>query len=274
MPSPFPGMDPYLEGARWMRVHSELSGEIARQLSSRLSPRYVAHTNERFVLTSFDAQDGVAVSATVIVPDAYVASRGYVDPAGQAGGGTALAVAPPAPLRVPTVIRTSVPHLTVEVRAVGDEQLVTAIEVLSPTNKRAGEGRTEYVGKRESVLRSAAHLIEIDLLRTGQRVPTQRPLPDAPYFVFLSRAEHRPIMDVWPVRLDQPLPTVPVPLLDGDADVALDLQQALASMYDTFRYHLTIDYARPPEVPLTAEQSAWAAERVAGRRRGGGPPAT
>src|SRR4029453_5934831 len=99
----------------------------------------------------------------------------------------------------------------------GNRQLVTAIEILSPTNKRA-EGRMEYLVKRRRILLSTAHLLEIDLLRQGQRLPMHDPLPPAEYFVLLSRAENRPITEVWPLALRDPLPTVPVPLLPGDSD--------------------------------------------------------
>jgi hypothetical protein len=128
---------------------------------------------------------------------------------------------------------------------------VTAIEVLSPWNKRA-RGRREYLAKRRRILLSSAHLMEIDLLHEGHRVPMREPLPDAPYFVLLSRAEERPFMEVWPVELDQPLPTVPVPLLSGDLDVALDLQLAFTSIYDLLGCAFNADYQQPPPVRLSA----------------------
>jgi hypothetical protein len=202
MPSPFPGMDPYLEGSQWMSIHSALSIEIARQLAPRLP-----------------------------VPE-------------------------------------SIPHLTVEIRDVTGRELVTAIEVLSPTNKR-GEGRQEYLAKRRRILLSNAHLVEIDLLRSGRRVPMREPLPRYPYFAFVGRAEKRPRTEVWPIRLDQPLPTIPIPLLPGDADVSLDLQASLSSVYETFHYERTIDYNRPPEVPLRpAATAAWAEQLLNARRVG------
>src|SRR5205823_13138507 len=125
--------------------------------------------------------------------------------------------------------------------AVEHRGLVTAFEVLSSTNKRGG--RRENLRKRRRLLLSSAHLMEIDLLRAGRRVPMQEPLPDAPYFVFLSRAEARPLTDVWPIRLADQLPKVQVPLLAGDPDLELDLQDALASAYDAFSYDLSVDYA-------------------------------
>ena len=100
----------------------------------------------------------------------------------------------------------------------------------------------------------------------------QKPLPANPYFVLLSRAERRPLTAVWPIRLADHLPTVPVPLLRGDPDVPLDLQQAFSSVYDAFRYELTVDYSRPPEIPLTAPEAAWAAERIRASRAAAGNP--
>ena len=104
--------------------------------------------------------------------------------------------------------------------------------------------------------------MEIDLLRTGQRVPTQPPLPPAPYFVFVSRAKQRPFMDVWPIQLHMRLPIVPVPLLAEDPDTTFDLQLALNSGYDALRYDLLIDYTRLPEVPFEGVSAGWASEHL------------
>lgn len=250
MPSPFPGMDPYLEGSLWMTVHTQLSAEIARQLAPKLRPRYLALTTERFV---FEEPESVAVATSSLYPDVSVAEAG----AGSATG-TATAVAP-APLRLATLMPAAVPHVTVEIRDTANRLLVTAIELLSLTNKR-GEGRAEYLAKRRRILLSTAHLIEIDLLREGQRVP----LPDARYFVFLSRAENRPLTDVWPIQLSDSLPPVPVPLLAGDADVKLDLQLAFRTVYDSIGYDLAVDYKGAPESPLRPEDELWAGRRLAG----------
>ena len=245
MRSPFPGMDPYLEGSLWTTVHSQLGAEIVRQLTPRLRPRYLALTAERFVV---DSADDVSVMRTSIYPDVGVADVRPDAPR----GGTAVAAAP---VRLATVAPTPVPHLTVEIRDAAHRELVTAIEVLSPTNKR-GEGRLEYLAKRQRLLLSSAHLLEIDLLHEGQRVPMQQPLPPAPYDVFVGRAEIRPLTDVYAIPLAASLPAVPVPLSSGDADVPLDLQLALTTIYDLCGYDMAVNYAAPPEVRLPPDEDA------------------
>jgi hypothetical protein len=251
-------MDPYLEGSLWMSVHTSLAVEIAHQLNHRLSDRYIALTSRRYVL---DTPEESEVIVGEIYPDVAVLKS---DPLGDDRGASAV-IAPP--LQMATLVRTPIPHITVEIRDAINRQLVTVIEVLSPTNKR-GEGYDEYRDKRERVLRSTAHLMEIDLLRKGRRVPMRGTLPSVPYFVFLCRREQRLATDVWPITLDQPLPEVPVPLLPGDADAKLDLQQALTTLYDEDRLRKVINYSKPPETPLTPQQAAWVDEhlRAAGLR--------
>ena len=255
MPSPFPGMDPYLEGSLWTTVHSQLSAEIARQLAPKLRPKYLALTTERFVL---DESDDVTVTTADIYPDVGVAKT--VQEARESAGIATLA----APLRMQTVMPARVPTVNVEIRDVAQRQLVTAIEVLSPGNKR-GEGRREYLAKRRRLLLSESHLMEIDLLRAGQRVPMRERLPSVPYFILLSRAVLRPNVVVWPISLREALPTVPVPLLPGDVDVSLDLQQAFTTIYDTLGYDLAVDYSKPPERPLSTDDAAWAEQQIRAR---------
>lgn len=247
MPTPFPGMDPYLEGALWTTLHHSLATEIVRQLAPQLRPRYVALPVERFVMELFS---GVSVTTANIFPEvAVTAAQPY---ATAPDGSTTVTT----PVRLATVMPEAVPHVTIEIRDTHQRQLVTAIAILSPTNKR-GDGRREYLTKRQRLLHSATHLMEIDLLHVGERVPMQQPLPEAPYFVLLSRAEERPLLDVWPIALAEPLPTVPVPLLPGDPDVRLDLQAAFRAAYDLVGYDLLVDYTQPTEVTLSAHEVLW-----------------
>jgi hypothetical protein len=117
----------------------------------------------------------------------------------------------------------------------------------------------EYLQKRAAILKSPAHFLEIDLLRKGRRLPMEKKLPDVEYFVFLSWAGQRPLTEVWPIGLMNPLPSVPVPLLRGDLEAVLNLQLALTNVYDSLRYDLEIDYRKPPDIPFTKAQAALAA---------------
>jgi hypothetical protein len=268
MPSPFPGMDPYLEGPKWMSVHSALTVEIARQLSRHLPPRYVALPNERMVVTMSESDD-VSITRGSILPDTSIVDLGAPEVDVAESSKSSTAVATPV-LMVETLMPESIPHVTVEIRDSAADELVTAIEVLSPTNK-GSDGREEYLTKRRRILLSTAHLVEIDLLRNGMRLPTRPALPSFPYFVLVGRAERRPHTEVHPIRLADSLPTVPIPLLVGDVDVQLDLQQAITSVYDTFHFARMIDYSRPPAVALRpAKLAAWAEEHLGKWRKPGG----
>jgi hypothetical protein len=251
-------MDPYLEGSLWTSVHFQLASVFVRQLNPQIRPRYIALPTRRFVRDR-SGWEGITIGDNI--PDVSVQRQQPVQPSPRAMG----TLVPP--LRMTTVMRTPVPHVTVKIRDVERRHLVAAIEILSPTNKGRG-GWREYLQRRERFLDSDVHLLEIDLLRKGRRVPMEGELPPAPYFVFLSRADQRPVTEVWPIPLDQPLPTVPVPLHGGDADARLDLQQALTMAYEECCLGDMVNYTKPPEVPVSPEQSAWVHQhlRAAGLR--------
>lgn len=252
MPSPFPGMDPWLEGAEWMSFHAEFCVEIARQLRPQLRPRYIAQTIKRFVT---DTLDDLAITAENrnLYPDVGI-FKTEQRPASKSL--SPIAVLEPT-LEMATVMPEIVPQYAIEIRDVEERTLVTLIELLSPANKQ-GEGYEEYVTKRHHILRSRAHLMEIDLLRKGNRIPMRQPLPNAPYFIFLSRVEKRPMTEIWAITHEQRLPVVPIPLLAGDEDVALDLQSAFTSVYDSVGYDLLLNYRKPPSTPLQGQSKQWA----------------
>jgi hypothetical protein len=258
-------MDPYLEGPLWTSVHMQLSLEIARELAPLLRPRYVVRTPRRFVaIESSAGGEEVTARSASLYPDVGVAEAGIPTPVAlKTGEGGGVAVAP---LQVHSVMPEVVPSVTIEIRDSADHELVTAIEVLSPVNKR-GAGRREYIARRNRFLLSGVHLMEIDLLRTGERVPIVEPLPAYPYFVLLSRGDRRPLTEAWPIGLSDRLPVVPVPLLEGDRDASIDLQRALTSVYDIFAYDLDIDYSVAPEIPLTPAEWEWARAIIEAAKR-------
>jgi hypothetical protein len=235
-----------------MGFHGQLIAEIARQLAPKLRPKYVALMDERVVWDS--PEDDVWIDAVEAKPDVAVIESTRLAAGGAPGAATTTLAAP---LTMTTVMPMPVTHRSVEIRDVANRQLVCAIEVLSPVNKR-GRGRRKYLLKRGRILQSSAHLIEIDLIRQGHRVPMEEPLPACPYFVIVSRAPKRPAVGVWPIQLPDRLPEVPVPLLPGDADVALDLQAAVTQVYDGVGYDLIVDYSKAPPVPLSSEENQWA----------------
>ena len=147
-------------------------------------------------------------------------------------------------------------------------EVVTVLETLSPSNKRpGGDGRREYLQKRETLLQSQAHLIELDLLRGGQRLPTATPLPPGDYYALVSRRPRGPRAAVYAWTLRDRLPTIPVPLKEGDADVPLDLQAAFATVYDRARYDLSVRYAAELQPPLSADDALWVRELLAAAER-------
>lgn len=249
MEPPSPGMDPYLEApGLWPDVHNSLIYAIRNQIQAQLGPGYTA------VITPYVAFEDIEIAPVrLAAPDIRVLEREDTwEPSVAVAIGSA-------PLTIPAVMEVPTDYARVEVRTVGDEILVTAIEVLSPANKRPGlEGADAYEKKRQELFRSEAHLLEIDLLRGGRRPQLARPLPEAPYFIFLSRAERRPWIDVWPLRLRNAIPPAPVPLRYPDPDVRLDLAQALRQIYADAGYERRINYRNPPPPPaLPAEDAAW-----------------
>jgi hypothetical protein len=260
MPSPFPGMDPYLETPRrWQHFHNDLAAEIQSALNRDLDPRYGAW------LTSSVAYEAVEVARMrIIQPDVSV----WQSPSPQGGPPAAVATIAPAPVQSAIFMEVPVQLFRVEIRTTAQDQLVAVIEILSPSNKRSGhEDCSEYRRKRRDLFRSSAHLMEIDLLRGGERPPLAEPVPAAPYYVVLSRAEQRPRVDVWPIQLADLLPTLPVPLQDPDPDVPLDLGAAVASVYERGPYRRVIDYREPPPPPpLSEEDAAWVERRLHGQQ--------
>lgn len=250
MESPFPGMDPYLEEpAMWPDVHHRLINAICDQIQAAVVPNY------RAVITPYVVFESIEITPVrAAVPDVGVFERDT----SIAGGGAATAIAP-APLTLPAVMEVPTEYARIEIRTVRDHVLVTAIELLSPANKRPGaEGADAYEKKRQELFRSTAHLLEIDLLRNGRRPQVARPLPAAPYFVFLSRVQRRPQIEIWPLTLRDPIPPVPVPLRHPDPPVPLDLSAAIREAYHRARYDLEIDYRQPPPPPdLAPDDAAW-----------------
>ena len=250
MPSPFPGMDPYLEGYMWPDVHHELATMFKRLLVPLVRPNYAVRIEVSIYNDRVPAHElGIMYPDVEILHPQPQSNRLIRETAG------AIAIAP-APLSIPLTIMTQVRQASVQIRDVASNRLVTSIEILSPSNKRE-PGMTAYLLKRDELRLAEVHLLEIDLLRRGKRTWPQESIPATAYLATLIRARHIQA-EVWPIGLREHLPILPVPLRQPDADVPLDFKRALDTIYDESDYPLTLDYGQPPpEPPLSEEDTAW-----------------
>lgn len=181
MPSPFPGMNPYLETpALWSEFHSRMIVAITDALDDLLSRQYRVAVEKRVYLSQEDEQ------LLIGIPD--VAITGVQSKTTTLMQSTT-AVVEPLTVELPTLAEVQERYL--EIREGTTGTVITVLELLSPKNKRTGEGRNAYLQKRQQVLSSATHLIEIDLLRAGEPMPTKG-VTRSPYRILISRSPQRP----------------------------------------------------------------------------------
>jgi hypothetical protein len=263
MASPFPGMDPYLESPDiWPGFYNLLAGEILRQLNPLITPKYYADIEVHVVLEEIGIATRHSIYPDTAILEITPTAPHSVPYAVRQGVAVALSEAPvkrAIELPGPTKLRT------VQVYVTETQELVTSIEILSPYNK-GGEGLRQYRQKRSRLLRSPVHLVELDLLRGGERpgYELHEPPLDTDHLVLVNRAtdgEQR-LSEIWPIALCDPLPTLPIPLTPPDPDVALDLPKVLQNIYNDAYYHLRIDYTTPvPPPKLRPAMVSWLANR-------------
>ena len=254
MPSPFPGMDPYLEHpGRWPDVHHRLISIASDLLTAQLRPRYFVRVEERVYLS--DLQDP---GRAVIIHDMRIVSTSSAERQPTIRSDSSV-VATVEPVIATTLFDEEIHEARLEVIDRELRSVVTVIEVLSPSNKYPGSrGARSYQEKRLEVMHSPSHLVEIDLLREGTAIEVQQALPPHEYLVHVSRFEDRPKGILWPIPLQGPLPHIEIPLRSGDAPATLDLQEVLATAYDRAAYDLDIDYRSDPIPPLSSFHADWA----------------
>jgi hypothetical protein len=254
MPPPFPGMDPYLERPDlWPDVHNRLIAAIGDELSPAIRPRYYVALEERTYL------EEPAELILVGRPDlAVVSVSPGPAPAPVVEAGERI-------LEVELPLALPVRETYLEVRGVSDGEVVTVIEILSPANKRSGTGRRLYLDKRSLVLATGTSLVEIDLLRGGERMPALGPPIESEYRIVVARGWRRPRAQVIAFGVRDVLPSIAVPLRRGEDEPRIDLGHVLPGLYDRASYDLRIDYRRPPVPPLADKDLAWAAQHLAAR---------
>jgi hypothetical protein len=219
MASPFPGIDPFLESQDlWPDFRARFIPALCDAISERLPVPYVARIDER---------------------------QGVVeDPGGE-------------PLPGPLKLLDEVCEIYIKVLHWPDRKLVTVLELLSPSNT-AGNGRRDYLAKRNALIRQEVNLVELDLLAAGRRLPMEEPLPPGDYYAFVARGDRRPVCQVYAWTVRDQLPPIPVPLMAPDRDVVIDRASVFAGVYERARYARSIDYAAPLEIPLKPEDKQWA----------------
>ena len=257
MAGPFPGMDPWLEQPwLWGGVHTSLVTYLRDALQPLLGPKYVAAIEERLY---------VATADRIITPD--IALRH--DHGSRSSRTSATAVVEPDEAVVVEYVDDEVHEPYIEILTKNsDEQVVTVVEVLSPSNKDPGEGRSLYLKKQQEVLASPANLVEIDLLRAGSHTVAVRESDvlragSFDYLVAISRAQDRHKRSYFYARtVRDSLPRIAVPLQLGDADITLDLQPVLDKVYAAGVYDDRLQYSMPCIPRLRPDDEAWAREQI------------
>ncbi|NES83466.1 MAG: DUF4058 family protein [Moorea sp. SIO2B7] len=282
MPSPFPGMNPYLEKPEyWSQVHKWLIVLIAQSLNPQLRPKYRVAIEERVYNATGDDSMLGRVGILPARKDHVVvqsSQSNHQDPSPlvtvAATSVKPMKIALPmtemvkercsAVLGVPPM-SDCIKKWYLEVRKLETGKVITVIEILSPKNKRSkavghatrSEGRSNYETKRQKILDSLTHLVEIDLLRQGKPMAMNNQAFQSHYRIVISRSQERPQADLYAFNLPQAIPSFPLPLQPEDTEPTVNLQQLLHQLYDQGSYDLAIDYSQDPPPPLSTADASW-----------------
>lgn len=257
MPSPFPGMDPYIESSgEWGDFHMSLLAAIRGQLNAVLPRRFHA----RIELFVFIHEPEARSRRRRLEPDVYLVERPErPKPTASAARGVA-----PATITLPSARRRKSRSVIVVDKEM--RRVVTAIEVLSPSNKEADDDRKAYLIKRDEYLANRVSLVEVDLLRGGRRLPLSQPPPGIKdYYVMVCRAWEFPRADIWSFGLRDLLPEVPIPLTSDVPDVLLSLRSCVDRAYDEGSYDTELNYDGFIKPRLSRADMAWVRRVLAGR---------
>jgi len=259
-------MDPYIEACHlWEDFHQDLIMETKGVLASHLPDRYVVRAGERAYVVMSRA--GKEPREHRFWPDISVASPSAAPTAAVASSLPATSLTSDgetAPISISAFVETEYREIFLEIRQPPPaKELVTCIEVLSPSNKRTGtKGWRHYTRKRRAYLAGKSHFVEIDLLRGGRRLPMADDWPLSPYYLLVCRKNEAPLCKVWPAFFNRPLPRIEIPLLPPDPDITLDLQPLIEKIYSRSRYERDIDYSQPIDPPLGPTETQWLQDRL------------
>ncbi len=244
MPSPFPGMDPFIESQLWEDFHATALPVIRELLLPLLPDEYKAYVQGRI----YYSEDGPGARLPRFQPDVTMTGRtGALGLRSTEGGLATL----PQKATWSELVEHREAYL--EIREAATERVVTVLELLSPTNKRRRhKGRRVFLTKRRRILERMTNYVEIDLLRGGDSVCAVEPHPKGDYYGIVSRAAARPDVDLYTWSLQDVLPAIAIPLLQQHGDVSLHLGQALDIVYDRSHYRNLLRYDLPVEPSLTS----------------------
>ncbi|MFZ4661393.1 MAG: DUF4058 family protein [Caldilineaceae bacterium] len=252
MSYPFPGMNPWLENPLvWKGVHQRVITALADVLAAQLEPRYFVAVETHTYISTMPSKPIQSRYPDVSILKSREPAVQYT---------TARLTATPMVIDLPLPEPYEEPYL--EVRLVPDGEVVTVIELLSHTNKQAGDERRSYIKKREALIDSDVHFVEIDLLRAYTPMPFTEHLA-ADYRIFIRRREWNRKAHLYTFNVRDPIPLFPLPLLPDDQEPLVDLGALLHDVYDRARYRLVIDYSKPPIPQLEPADAAWADGRLA-----------
>lgn len=257
MGSPFPGVDPFIEGQKVSHDFHQTFVVTWRELLMRKLPRqYIARVEEHVYLDRGGSDEGLAVQR---VPDVLIEHRSDEGPAREMSGLVTLE-----PKIVRHIIGDPIREGYIEVLRRGDNSLVAVLELLSHANK-TGAGRGEYLLKRDQVLRGPAHLVEVDLLLRGPRMPFRDPLPSGHFFAMVSRADRRPNCEVYGWSVRDRLPSIPIPLEAPDPDIVIDLHEVYATTFERGFFDQLVRYDKPLGIATADDMRKWVEDRLQGR---------
>jgi hypothetical protein len=264
MPSPFPGVDPYIESSgRWGDFHGSMIAEMRTALNARLPEGYAAEIDLYVWFHEPAASDRQRGGE----PDVYVTSAGRASRARRPAGSGALSDY--RKFAFPSVSRRR--HKYVRIVDLASNRVVTVIELLSPSNKASREDRDAYLIKRNETLAAGASLVEIDLLRGGPKLPLSNPPPAVDnFYVLVCRAWEHPEFALRSFGLRDPLPILPVPLDAGVPDAMLPLGPCADAAFDGGKYRTRLPYEEPLRPRLQKEDAVWVRDLL--RSKGLGDP--
>ena len=257
MRSPFPGMNPYLESAEfWSSLHSRMIVAIADAIAPALRPKYYVEVEKRVYFSRPDSI-GAENSVLVGIPDVSVFSKSEGDRQQQEPVLITTLPPPATPVEVTIPMPEEVQERYLEIREVTTGMVITTIELLSPKNKRRGDGQSAYLKKRQQVLAGLSHLVEIDLLREGTPMPILNCDWVTDYRILISRGDQRPQASLYAFNVRDPIPAFQIPLQAGDKEPTIQLKEILEGVYERAGYDLRLDYLQAPQPSLSEEDTEW-----------------